>query len=184
MKVESMENNCDCIDIEVGSFDNQVEITHPNLSHPIMVDKCIAEEIKDLLDKGIKTIGSCCGHNKTTPSIIVAPESVKQMEDLGYIHGFNPNIPIGYGSDLLFFPKSVLHKGYELLEWRCVPKPLFILTAKEVEWEEQILGAALLKYHELYTANKQTCTANDWKEAIDYCHKQLTRIKQWRNENQ
>lgn len=61
-------------------------------------------------------------------------------------------------------------------------KPLFTLTAKEVEMEEQIIGAALLKYHELYTANKQTSTANDWKEAIDYCHKQLIRIKAFQDE--
>ena len=62
-------------------------------------------------------------------------------------------------------------------------KLIFSLTAEEVEMEEQIIGAALLKYHELYTANKQTSTSNDWKEAIDYCHKQLTRIKQWQDEN-
>lgn len=137
-----MKNNCDCIDIEVGSFDNQVEITHPNLSHPIMVDKCIAEEIKDLLDKGIKTIGSCCGHNTTIPSIIVAPESVKQMEKLGYIHGFNPCIPRGYGSDLMFFPKSVKHEGFELLEWKCIPRPLYTLNPEEVEENKKFLQIA------------------------------------------
>ena len=62
-------------------------------------------------------------------------------------------------------------------------RPLFTLTEEEVKMEEQIIGAALLKYHELYIANKQTSTANDWKKAIDYCHKQLNRIKQWQDEN-
>lgn len=132
--------NCNCVNIEVGSFDNQVEITHPNLSHPIMVDKCIAEEIKELLDHGVKTMASCCGYNKTIPSIMVAPESVKLMERLGYIHCFNSCCPIGYGSDLLFFPKSVSHKGYELLEWKCIPQPLFTLTPEEVTIVEHFLS--------------------------------------------
>ena len=60
-------------------------------------------------------------------------------------------------------------------------RKLFTLTAEEVEMEKQILVAALLKYVELYHANKLTSTASDWKEAIDYCHKQLTRIKQWQD---
>lgn len=59
--------------------------------------------------------------------------------------------------------------------------PVFTLTAEEVEMEEQILGAALLKYTELYQAYNQTSIANDWKEAIDHCYKQLNRIKQWQD---
>lgn len=58
----------------------------------------------------------------------------------------------------------------------------FTLTAEEVKMEEQILWAALLKFVELYHADKQTSTAKDWIEGIDYCHKRLKRIKQWQDE--
>jgi hypothetical protein len=37
----------------------------------ICIDACIADVIKELWDKGITTGGSCCGHNKENPSVIV-----------------------------------------------------------------------------------------------------------------
>jgi hypothetical protein len=52
----------------------------------ILVDSCIAEEIGGLLKTGIITVNSCCGHNKGRGTIIVADESVLDMEQLGYEH--------------------------------------------------------------------------------------------------
>lgn len=91
----------------MGSFDNQVVIDHLNLSHPVGIDACIADEVIDLLNKGIKTRASCCGHNKAIPSIVVAPESIRRMEELGYRHFFNRVVPIGPWSRTYFYAKSV-----------------------------------------------------------------------------
>lgn len=98
---------CNCKNVDVGSFDNQIEIDHPSLLHPIMVDTCIAEEVIMLLHKGVKTVASCCGHNKTIPSIMVAPESVKRMEALGYRHVFNRCLVTGPYSKNTFYSETV-----------------------------------------------------------------------------
>lgn len=98
---------CGCDGVELGSGDATVPISHPSLNKKIWVDKCIAGEVLDLLDKGIKTVGSCCGHNKTIPSIMVDIESVSAMESLGYVHCFNRCIPEGELSKCNFFPKSI-----------------------------------------------------------------------------
>lgn len=98
---------CNCKNIEVGSFNNQILLDHPNLNHPVWVDACIADEIRDLLSKGVKTIGSCCGHNKLIPCIAVAPESIVLMEKLGYRHQFNRLVPTGPWSRIYFYAKSV-----------------------------------------------------------------------------
>lgn len=98
---------CNCKNVSVGSYDNQIEIDHPSLLHPIWVDACIADEVIYLLHHGVKTIGSCCGHNKTVPSIAVAPESVKRMEELGYKHHLNACVRRGPFSRSYFYAKSV-----------------------------------------------------------------------------
>ncbi len=98
---------CNCKNVDVGSYDNQIQIDHPSLLHPIWVDACIADEVIFLLHYGVKTIGSCCGHNKTVPSIAVAPESVKRMEELGYKHHLNACVRRGSYSRSYFYAKSV-----------------------------------------------------------------------------
>jgi len=37
----------------------------------VMVDACIAHVVKHLWDKGIITLGSCCGHNRSNPSLVL-----------------------------------------------------------------------------------------------------------------
>ena len=98
---------CNCKNIEIGSFENQIEISHQSPSHPIWVDACIADEVIFLLNTGVKTVGSCCGHNKTIPSIVVAPESVEDMERMGYEHFFNKCVPKGKNSRTFFYSKTV-----------------------------------------------------------------------------
>lgn len=77
---------CDCIDIEMGSYDNQIEVKAPEWSsrNTICLDTCIADEVQGLWKKGIITTGSCCGHNKVDPMINVIPEMHKRMVYLGY----------------------------------------------------------------------------------------------------
>lgn len=91
----------------MGSFENQIEIFHEALGRKIWVDACIADEIIDLLSNGVKTIGSCCGHNKAIPSIAVSRESVKLMEAMGYKHHFNLSVPKGEYSKIYFYAKSI-----------------------------------------------------------------------------
>lgn len=38
----------------------------------VAIDACIAPVIKHLWDNDIATIGSCCGHNRMQPSIVLA----------------------------------------------------------------------------------------------------------------
>ena len=84
----------------MGSFDNTVKINYPNniifkngngeILNKIEVDACLANEIKKLLSKGIKTLASCCGHNVYDPTIIVAKNNISTMSKLGYKHWENP----------------------------------------------------------------------------------------------
>lgn len=49
---------CNCKNVELGSFDKQIEIYHQALGRKIWVDTCIAEEVIELLSNGVKTTGS------------------------------------------------------------------------------------------------------------------------------
>ena len=37
----------------------------------ISIDKCIAQTIQMLWDNGVTTMGSCCGHNRESPTVIL-----------------------------------------------------------------------------------------------------------------
>lgn len=90
---------CKCINVEVGSYSNQVELPAPGHliewadkvgfslggdKHTVCIDKCLEDEIKMLWNNGIITTGCCCGHNKNPPYIGVDPSSVKLMKAMGY----------------------------------------------------------------------------------------------------
>lgn len=70
----------------------------------ILVDKCLADEIKYLWSKGITTTGCCCGHNFKCPYIGVTDTSSDKMKELGYKVQYNPFDPY-YDNE--FYPKSV-----------------------------------------------------------------------------
>lgn len=38
----------------------------------VPVDACIADDIKRLWEAGVRTAGSCCGHNRQCPSLVLA----------------------------------------------------------------------------------------------------------------
>lgn len=97
---------CDCQNVEVGSHANSIAVDAPpclaqysanrvraGLSPQIAVDKCILPELKSLWDLGIKTYGSCCGHNVYPSEIWVAPEHIQQMIDLGYRQSHDASHP-------------------------------------------------------------------------------------------
>jgi len=67
--------------------DKEIEID----GEKIKVDACIAKEIEYLNKHGVKTISSCCGHNKSggkfvaLPSVLIWNSDRKRAVELGYI---------------------------------------------------------------------------------------------------
>lgn len=113
---------CDCINVEVGSYSNQLEIPAPkhliewaekvNFSlggdkKTVCVDRCLVDEIKYLWSLGITTTGCCCGHNKVESYIGVEEKDIPRMKQLGYNVQFNPCRP---NDDDSFTPKSINNK--------------------------------------------------------------------------
>jgi hypothetical protein len=109
-----MRETCNCVNIEVGTYANQVELVPPphmaafkktqGGSEIICVDKCVAEEIKYLWSLGITTTGCCCGHNKLYGYIGVIESDIERMMEMGYRVAFNPSRPLDKDS---FIPKTV-----------------------------------------------------------------------------
>lgn len=80
---------CDCKDIEIGTYDNQVTLKNWwNLEY-VSIDTCLREEILHLWSKKVRTTGCCCGHNKSKPYINVNGESAIIMINLGYEYWVN-----------------------------------------------------------------------------------------------
>lgn len=107
---------CKCINVEFGSYDNQVEIIDlpPHMAAyknkvggapSICLDKCIAEEVQQLWKLGITTTGCCCGHNKLGGFIGVVDEDIQRMKEMGYAVRFNQSRP---GDEDSFIPKTSL----------------------------------------------------------------------------
>ena len=52
--------------------------------HESYIDKCIADEIKELANKhNILTLYSCCGHGEPG-FIVVHPDDISKMKEIGY----------------------------------------------------------------------------------------------------
>lgn len=97
---------CDCVNVAMGSYDNQVVLRPP---FPVRggvagIDRCISDEILSLWAAGIVTQASCCGHNRAPAFIAVADEHITRMEGLGYEHLPNHMNP---SDNSCFVPKSV-----------------------------------------------------------------------------
>lgn len=79
---------CDCVDVKIGSYENQVALIPPRglfkSQRPICIDVCLAREIQELWAKGIKTTGCCCGHNIQEGYIGVSFEFIETMKLMGY----------------------------------------------------------------------------------------------------
>lgn len=78
---------CHCINVDVGTYDNQVSMKNPYGTHLdgwVSIDTCIATEIGWLWNQGIHTLNSCCGHKKFLGWVIVEEEFYQVMHDHGY----------------------------------------------------------------------------------------------------
>lgn len=76
---------CKCVNVSMGSYKVSIAVVNPFTKEIVGVDKCIIDEVQSLWDKGIETIESCCGHNKTTGYIAVKEVHILQMISLGYV---------------------------------------------------------------------------------------------------
>lgn len=106
---------CNCKNIKVGSYNNQIELYPPiymlpirncigeiKKSQTICVDKCISNEIIGLWKCEITTVGCCCGHNEVPAYIQVAEKDKSKMLEIGYqIQG-----GIDGCDDTCFIPKT------------------------------------------------------------------------------
>lgn len=82
---------CKCLNVGFGNYSN-MKIIEFN-GKRIQVDSCLVKEITYLLNKGVVTLASCCGHNKDVGFIAVDKNSIGLMESLGYEHNYNPYYP-------------------------------------------------------------------------------------------
>lgn len=114
-KVLKETSGCFCVNVEVGSYDHQVEITalpahmveykkKQGGAISICLDLCIEKEVSELWYAGITTTGCCCGHKKIDPYIGVIDEDIPRMKELGYKVAPNNLHP---GREDSFFPKSI-----------------------------------------------------------------------------
>ena len=114
---------CDCVNVEIGSYDNQVVLPVPEHMRPlrncigdiresICVDRCVAEEVQSLWSLGIVTTGCCCGHNKMTDRAFIGVmfEDIERMKEMGYVVQPNKSRP---GDEDEFVPKTDLRSGNE-----------------------------------------------------------------------
>lgn len=83
-----MTEGCACVNVEMGSYDAQIEMVPPwgvrEDGRGICVDACIALEVHRLWQQGIRTTGCCCGHNTAPAYIGVREEHIPGMLRLGY----------------------------------------------------------------------------------------------------
>lgn len=90
---------CDCNNISIGSYSNQVEIDpykfncmksyidnkiSEGLAPTVCIDKCIVDKVIFLWENGVKTFGSCCGHNKLQGFINVGEDFYEKALTLGF----------------------------------------------------------------------------------------------------
>lgn len=77
----------------------------------VFVDSCLAREILDLWDKGIRTTGCCCGHGSVNICswIGVVEEDIPKMEELGYQHRLEKYLNSDEYRQDFFIPKSTKH---------------------------------------------------------------------------
>ena len=75
---------CNCKNVKLQTYTNQVVIINPFTNKSIGIDKCIVDELLELWVNGIETTGCCCGHNTIKPVINVVKNHHNKMVNLRY----------------------------------------------------------------------------------------------------
>ena len=69
----------------MGDYKCHVETSvKDSKGNPVFVDKCLKEAIELLNEHGFKTIASCCGHCKISPTILIEQSQPEQDELQAY----------------------------------------------------------------------------------------------------
>lgn len=79
---------CFCDNVDFGTYDHTVSMKCPFIERNdgwVTIDVCIATDIAELWHNGIKTLNSCCGHQKLPASVIVDVKDEPKMIELGYV---------------------------------------------------------------------------------------------------
>lgn len=89
--------------------ERNVKLNHPRESgrRIVPVDACIADEVQMLNDMGVITVGSCCGHGKGQPHVLINEYSATLVQKLGYM-----SIPYFHGpNDYRGIHEVILKQG-------------------------------------------------------------------------
>lgn len=80
---------CDC-----HSYNWDIGTVPERIVNGVCLDECIADAVEELWRQGLETIGSCCGHNRITPSLVIPNEAdpQKYLDALAKIDGRNWSI--------------------------------------------------------------------------------------------
>lgn len=78
----------------------------PNNPDDVCIDECILSNIQCLWEEKIHTLGSCCGHSKENPAIVIADGYV--LEDVKRIR---------------FMLASVDDREWDIFQWKLVKLP-------------------------------------------------------------
>lgn len=113
---------CNCVNVKIGSYDNQIILKMPN-GQLMGIDQCIAEEIQYLWSYGIQTTGCCCGHNIQKGYIGVIGKDIEFMKKSGYKVRFNKQ---NLRDESNFIPKSHYENGkLNYLDYEALYKKFF-----------------------------------------------------------
>ncbi len=93
-------------------YREQVTVNNLNgATRPHSIDRCIAFEVMWLNERGITTLGSCCGHNKQPPLLSTDPDQGVAMVALGYEQSMSHRDDAGGRWWIGWKPKSLVERG-------------------------------------------------------------------------
>lgn len=96
---------CLCNNVNFGTYEVSIPVWYDARKRVVGIDLCLVTEILSLWKKGIDTVESCCGHNKTTGFIAVNEIHISKMIDLGY------KLDVSTNAKGCFLPKEILNEN-------------------------------------------------------------------------
>lgn len=105
---------------QIDHYNCNTKVLHPpkdlipynigsGFKNTIPVDECLADEIENLWENGIRTCGCCCGHGVWLGFIEVIEKDIPKMEQMGYQHYIYEKECGGKERLDAFIPKSYGH---------------------------------------------------------------------------
>jgi len=95
------ERNCNCVGVDFGTYEFSMGIYLPWNGELATIDMCLHKDIFELWSMGVRTVESCCGHNKIRGYIAVEPEFIGQMKKMGWVEDMRTE-----ASGMFLWPKK------------------------------------------------------------------------------